>query len=119
MEKVSKIWGYEEIIVNNKLYCLKFLHLHKGCYCSVHFHKKKDETFYILTGVVKMEIQLQNPNPGLPYPFEARVMAEGDSVRLTPGTKHRFSGVEDSVIVEVSTQDFKSDSYRLQESGCD
>ena len=46
---VDKVWGREEWIVNNEKYCGKKLILKKGYSCSMHHHKIKDETFYILS----------------------------------------------------------------------
>ena len=44
---VSKGWGYEDWIVNKEQYCGKLLFIKKGKKCSWHYHKNKDETFYI------------------------------------------------------------------------
>ena len=52
MEVHTKGWGYEEWVVNNDLYCGKKLVLFKNKKCSLHFHIKKDETFYIQKGVI-------------------------------------------------------------------
>jgi len=52
IKKVKKIWGSEEWLVNNELYCCKILNLKKGYRCSIHYHKDKDETFYVLKGIV-------------------------------------------------------------------
>lgn len=43
-----------------------------------------------------------------------KIMAEGDAVRIKPNTKHRFSGLVDSVIIEISTHHEESDSYRVE-----
>ena len=51
---VSKGWGYEDWIVNKKEYCGKILFIKKGKRCSWHYHKLKDETFYIQSG--KLEV---------------------------------------------------------------
>jgi len=56
MKTVDKDWGRELWIVNNDKYCGKILELNKGYRCSIHYHKIKDETFYILEGRVLMEI---------------------------------------------------------------
>ena len=49
---VSKGWGFEKWIVNKEEYCGKFLFFAKGKKCSWHFHKLKDEVFYIQSGKV-------------------------------------------------------------------
>lgn len=105
LEIVPKVWGYEKWIENNDRYCGKILALNKGYQCSLHYHKNKDETFLILKGLVKMEVE-----------NDVSVMPVGSFVRLLPGTKHRFSGLEDSEILEISTHHEDGDSYRLEDS---
>ena len=50
IKHVPKGWGYEKWIVNGELYCGKLLFFEKGKRCSWHYHKIKDETFYIQSG---------------------------------------------------------------------
>jgi mannose-6-phosphate isomerase-like protein (cupin superfamily) len=102
---VKKEWGHEEWITNRD-YCGKKLVLNKGFRCSMHFHKNKDETFYILTGKVLMEIGMQK-----------NIMLPGHSILIKPGQKHRFTGLENSEIMEFSTHHEESDSYRDELSG--
>ena len=104
-KEVQKVWGSEEWIVNRN-YCGKKLILNKGFRCSMHYHKLKDETFYILKGKVLLEIGMKK-----------HVMLPGDSMLIKPGQKHRFTGLEDSEIMEFSTHHEDSDSYRDEESG--
>ena len=102
----KKVWGKELWIVNEGKYCGKILCLDKGYKCSYHYHRIKDETFYILKGSVYMKIK------------EADFYLEpGDTVHITPGTKHSFTGLEYSEILEISTQHFEDDSYRDDVSG--
>jgi len=105
MEIINKVWGHEEVIVNRD-YCGKKLILNKGFRCSMHYHKNKDETFYILKGKVLMEIGMQK-----------NIMLPNDSILIKPGQKHRFTGLEDSEIIEFSTHHDDSDSYREELSG--
>ncbi len=102
---VNKIWGYEEWIVNRD-YCGKRLVLKKGYRCSIHLHKNKDETFYVTKG--KVLIELNN---------EKKILTPGDSILVKPGMKHRFTGLDDSEIIEFSTHHEDSDSYREEKSG--
>ena len=53
-ERHEKGWGYELWIVNNNLYCGKILHFNKGKKCSWHYHKIKQETFYVQKGKLKI-----------------------------------------------------------------
>ena len=52
---VSKGWGYELWVENNELYCGKHLHVLPSKWCSVHYHKNKKETFYVINGELKLE----------------------------------------------------------------
>ena len=47
---VPKGWGFEKWIVNNEEYCGKLLYFVKGKRCSFHYHKLKDEVFYLQSG---------------------------------------------------------------------
>ena len=102
---VPKVWGEERWIVNRD-YCGKLLVLKKGFRCSMHHHKNKDETFYINKGRVLME-----------YDGKKMVMKPGDALLIEPNKKHRFTGLEDSEIIEFSTHHEDSDSYRGELSG--
>lgn len=103
---VDKVWGQEIWFANSNLYCGKILKLNQGYQCSMHHHKEKDETFYVLDGKVRMVIN-----------DEERIMFKGDTVKLKPNDWHSFGGILPSVILEVSTQHFDEDSYRKNESG--
>ena len=104
-KEVQKAWGKETWIVNRD-YCGKKLVLKKGFRCSIHYHKKKDETFYIIKGKVLMETD-----------GKKQTMLPGDSIHITPMLKHRFTGLENSEIMEFSTHHEDEDSYRVEESG--
>lgn len=105
MKKVIKVWGWEEWIVNNDLYCGKFLYLKKGFQCSLHYHPKKHETFFIEHGKVIMECK-----------NDTTIMGAGKTITILPKTRHRFTGLEDSVIIEISTPHSDGDVVRIEES---
>ena len=107
IKKVDKIWGSEEWIVNNSKYCGKILNLNKGFRCSIHYHKDKHETFYLLEGKVLLEIGDE---------LKKIILEKGDVQTLEPGMKHRFTPLEDSKIIEFSTHHEDSDTYRDSES---
>ena len=104
--KVIKKWGSEEWIINCRNYCFKKLRLKKGYRCSLHYHKKKDETFFIENGKVLMEVGKNK-----------KIMKKGDVVRIKPRVFHRFTGLTKSIIYEVSTHHKDKDSYRKELSG--
>ena len=51
---VSKGWGYEKWIANSPSYCGKLLFIAKGKKCSWHYHKLKDEVFYVHSGAIEV-----------------------------------------------------------------
>lgn len=105
IHRVPKEWGEEQWIVN-KEYCGKKLILKKNRRCSLHLHKEKDEVFYVLKGKVKLEVG-----------GKTHMMLPGDFVHIKQGQEHRFTGVEESEIMEFSTTHSEDDSYRKEFSG--
>lgn len=105
IKRVKKVWGEERWIVN-KEYCGKILILKKGFRCSLHSHKEKDETFYLLSGKVFLELD-----------GKGWVMEPGDKVHIRPGSLHRFTGLKRSQLLEFSTHHEDEDSYRIEPSG--
>lgn len=100
---VPKIWGFEKWLENNEKYCSKLLALKSGYQCSLHYHKIKDEMFLVTKGHVRMEVD-----------DKVLHMREGNFIRIIPGTVHRFRGIEDSEILEISTHHMEEDSYRIK-----
>ena len=103
---VQKVWGKEHWIVNRE-YAGKKMVLYKGKQCSLHFHKIKDETFYVIKGRVLMECM-----------GERRIMLPGDSQLILPNAPHRFTGIseENAEIIEFSTHHYDeldTDNFRL------
>ena len=107
LEEHIKTWGKEIWIANSPLYCGKKLILSKDKNSSLHFHKEKDETFYIQSGKVRMEIYPNNEK-------QIIIMKPGDSMHIYPGLLHQSFGLEDSEIFEFSTQHFEEDTFRLK-----
>jgi len=113
MKIVGKKWGMEEIIVNNSLYCGKILYLKKGIKSSIHYHKEKDETFFVLEGEVILELF-----GGIYHelPDKTLILKKGDSHRLLPGQIHRFYTMNNKAkFLEISTHHSEEDTIRLKE----
>jgi quercetin dioxygenase-like cupin family protein len=110
MKHVDKGWGYEKWIVNKEEYCGKLLFFKQGKQCSWHYHKIKDETFYLQSG--KLQI-FYGSNDSLK---EAKtfIMNPGDNMHIPIYTKHKMLAIEDSELFEFSTQHFDEDSYRIE-----
>ena len=113
MKIVKKLWGWELILVSTELYACKLLILKGGYQCSIHYHKEKDETFVLLVGRVFLDTFLSTPKP-----YWEMEMKSLKSYHIIPTRKHRFKGKSSySVLLEVSTEDKSTDSYRETKSG--
>jgi D-lyxose ketol-isomerase len=109
MTFVKKGWGHELWIVNKPQYCGKILTLYRSKKCSEHFHKRKDETFFLQSGKIFLRVKEKESEP-----FQEWILEPGDAFHLTPGLIHQFEGIaEESQIFEFSTEHFEEDSYRL------
>jgi mannose-6-phosphate isomerase len=106
--KVEKPWGYELRWAVTDRYLGKVLHVNKGEALSLQYHERKDEYQYIVNGVIDME--LGGPDGKL----AKHRMSAGDTLHITPGTRHRMTAVEDTDIFEVSTPEI-DDVVRLED----
>jgi mannose-6-phosphate isomerase len=105
---VEKPWGYEVRWAVTDRYLGKILHVRKGEALSLQYHERKDEWLLVVRGCVDTEIGGENGE------LKPHRMREGDSVHLTPGTRHRLTAVEDTDIYEVSTPEI-DDVVRLED----
>jgi len=107
MKIIPKVWGWEVVLVSNKLYSCKVMVIKGGYQCSIHYHKLKDETFVLLAG----QVSLETGNTGY-------IMDPFSEYHIARGRKHRFKGAAGlSFVLEVATQDLPGDSYRETKSG--
>lgn len=105
---IKKGWGHEIIFSNTPLYCGKLLIFKKDKKFSMHYHIKKDETWYISKG--KFICKLIDTVNGT---IKESELKEGDKLHIPPGLPHQLIALEDSIIFEVSTEHFDNDSYRI------
>lgn len=106
---VSKGWGFEKWIVNCTEYCGKLLYFVKDKRCSWHYHKLKDEVFYVQSGKIQVfysdNDDLQNA--------DTVILTPGDNFHVYRGLRHQMLALEDTELFEFSTQHFDEDSYRI------
>jgi mannose-6-phosphate isomerase len=107
--RVDKPWGYELIWALTDVYCGKLLFVRAGHSLSLQFHRQKDEAWYIQSGRVKLE--LGEVGEGI---LSEEVVSAGASFRYPPGTVHRVTALEDTMILEVSTPQL-DDVVRLED----
>jgi len=95
MEKIEKPWGFEIIWAKTDSYVGKLLHITSGSRLSRQYHVEKEETIYVLTGVLYNYDRDGNVQRILP----------GESFHVRPRQIHRFAAMEESNVelIEVST----------------
>ena len=106
---VPKGWGHEKWIVNCKKYCGKLLFFNKGKKCSWHYHKIKDEVFYVQSG----KILLKYSNEDSIENAQEKILNAGDNFHVSIGLRHQMLALEETELFEFSTQHFDSDSIRI------
>ena len=110
MKKVEKGWGYELWIHNDEEYCGKLLYFKKGKKCSLHYHEKKKETFYLQDGKLECTFYHLDESDNV----SKVILSAGDSKEITRGLVHQMKALEDTVLFEFSTQHFDEDSIRIE-----
>jgi quercetin dioxygenase-like cupin family protein len=106
---VPKGWGFEKWIVNSEEYCGKLLYFVKGKRCSWHFHKLKDEVFYLQSGKILLKYYDED-DIALAHEL---TLNKGDKFHVYRGLRHQMIALEDTELFEFSTQHFDEDSYRV------
>ena len=95
--------GETEFWIANEVeggYCGKFMFLFEGQTCPNHMHKDKLETFFIVKGKVLMI-----------YDDKEIILNPGDILLIDLTKYHRFTGLENSLILEVSKPCIGGDSH--------
>ena len=105
---VKKGWGFEFIPVSTDDYCLKMLVFYPNKRFSDHYHLIKNESWYCLQG--KFTGKITNPD-GIIDEF---IFKKGEVIEILTESSHELLAIEPSIIIEVSTKDDFSDSYRIK-----
>jgi mannose-6-phosphate isomerase len=106
--RVEKPWGYELRWGITDRYAGKLLHINKGEALSLQYHERKDEYLYVVKGAVDMELGEAGGQ------LTKHRLTAGDTLHITPGTRHRMTSVDDADIFEVSTPEI-DDVVRLED----
>ncbi len=100
-DQKEKPWGFERPIARFRGLNIKELFFKKGKVSSLHYHKEKDEIFYIISGRIRITIN-----------DEEVLLKASQTIHIPPGNNHQFHPLEDTLILEVSTRMF-GDIVRL------
>ena len=106
---ILKPWGHEKIFAHTEKYVGKILHINSGHRLSKQYHEIKDETIFVLSGVLKVYINDIETE---------HILTEGQSLRIFPGMIHRFESPKrfdtPAILLEVSTPEL-DDVVRLKD----
>ena len=94
MKRIDKPWGFEVIWAETQSYVGKLLHINAGHRLSKQYHVEKEETLYVLKGI------LYNYDEG----DRIQKVFPGNAFHVYPGQVHRFGAMDGNVeVIEVST----------------
>ena len=86
---------------------LAYFQIRPGFVRGNHFHRKKEEIFYILKGTIRAIFMDMTTGER-----EERILTKGQKIRVQPGCAHVFYGVEEALVIEYSPQYYdKTDAY--------
>jgi mannose-6-phosphate isomerase len=105
---IEKPWGWELIWAESESYVGKHLFVRAGQALSLQYHEEKDESWLVLEGRAHLELG------AVGGALETLEIGPGDAFRYRPGTVHRITAIEDTLVAEVSTPHL-DDVIRLED----
>ena len=107
--RVEKPWGWELVWAETDRYVGKLLFIRAGEALSLQYHEVKDESWLVREGRALLELGEAGAGE-----LETIEIVPGEALRFVPGTIHRITAIEDTLIVEVSTPEL-DDVVRLED----
>jgi len=95
-----KDWGYETLVAHTEHYTGKVLRMRAGESGPFQYHEKKDETFYLFSGIARVTYKTVD---GV---IRSVKMYSGDSYHVPPGAPHKVEALQECVFFEASTPVF-------------
>jgi sialic acid synthase SpsE/mannose-6-phosphate isomerase-like protein (cupin superfamily) len=99
-------FGLGMVTIVNLDYCKKYLIVLQGQKNPAHYHKQKDETFFVLYGDISVIIDDHEPIK----------LHEGEILRIPPGSVHEFWSEQGAIVEELSTKHVPSDSFYVDDA---
>ena len=93
----NKPWGKEELLIKTDKYAVKRITINAGHRMSLQYHELKEETIYVIEGVLIVWKSKEM--------HDNFTLMPGETYHVKPGVVHRFGSPEqlDTVILECST----------------
>ena len=95
--RVEKPWGWELVWAETEHYAGKLLFVRAGEALSLQLHEVKEESWLVREGKARLELGVVGEV------LEEFEIGSGDAFHLRPGTVHRLTALEDTLVIEVST----------------
>ena len=109
IEDREKYWGRIINICKLDNCTLKVIEMKKGFQSSMEFHTKKEETYFIQKGKLKLGLRVgRGENKSV-------VLNTGDVYHIPVGLMHMRMALEDTVIIELATNDTDEDSHIVED----
>ena len=106
--RVEKPWGWELVWAETERYVGKLLFVRAGEALSLQYHERKDESWLVREGLARLELG------EVGGPLEVVEIRPGDAFHYRPGTVHRITALEDTLVLEVSTTEL-DDVVRVED----
>ncbi|MBI2042694.1 MAG: hypothetical protein HYT21_03055 [Candidatus Nealsonbacteria bacterium] len=92
----------------NRAYAGKKIFFKKGNNSSFHFHCQKKETYFVHSGKLLLRFRAGKG--------EDKYLAvdPGQAADIPPGLIHQAGGLEDTVVIEISTRDYDNDAFLVE-----
>ena len=84
----------------NREYCKKLIVQLPGQSHPLHYHRRKEETFQVLSGELWLDVD-----------GHKRCLKAGETALVLPGVWHRFWTTTGAIVEEISTTHFNDDSF--------
>ncbi|MBF8289226.1 MAG: cupin protein [Chloroflexi bacterium] len=107
-QRVDKPWGHELIWARTDRYVGKLLVIEAGRRLSLQLHEVKDEWIHVLSGRLLLTLEDDDGT------IRDQELGPGDGARVRTGRRHRFTALERSELIEVSTPEL-DDVVRLED----
>jgi quercetin dioxygenase-like cupin family protein len=107
IRRVEKPWGHEIIYAHTDRYAGKILFIRAGERLSLQYHRRKDETIYLLSGDLDLEIETGGERT-------SHRLAAGEARHIAAGVRHRMIAATDCHVAEASSPEL-DDVVRLED----
>jgi quercetin dioxygenase-like cupin family protein len=107
IRRVEKPWGHEIIYAHTDRYAGKILFIRAGERLSLQYHRRKDETIYLLSGDLDLEIEIGGER-------SSHRLAAGEARHIAAGVRHRMIAATDCHVAEASSPEL-DDVVRLED----